>query len=177
MVTRNAGSGRRIAAGGMLLFLLISAGPTRGEIPLPSATIVVYNSEVPESVTLAKFYAEKRGIARDHLVALRCPVEEEITRGQYDTSIRDPLREVFRERDWWQTTGEGAETRVTTSSIKFVALMKGMPLKVHTAEAYPGDKVMPGPIGGRNEASVDSELVVLARFAPQISGAINNPYF
>ncbi len=161
----------------MLLLLLISGGPALADVSLPSATIVVYNSNVPESVALAKFYAQKRGIARDHLVALRCPVEEEITRGQYDTSIRDPLREIFRQRGWWQTTGEGAETRVMTTSIKFVALMKGMPLKVHAAEAYPGDKVMAGPIGGRNEASVDSELVILARFAPEISGAINNPYF
>ena len=91
----------------MLLLLLISGGLALAADSLPSATIVVYNSDVPESVALAKFYAQKRGIPRDHLVALRCPVDEEITRGQYDKSIRDPLREIFRERGWWQTAGRG----------------------------------------------------------------------
>ncbi|MDQ2659843.1 MAG: TIGR03790 family protein, partial [Verrucomicrobiota bacterium] len=56
--------------------------------------------------------------------------------------------------------------------------IKGMPLKVRpTTEPYPGDKPEAGPIGSRNDASVDAEIAVLARFAPQISGAVNNPYF
>jgi uncharacterized protein (TIGR03790 family) len=56
-------------------------------------------------------------------------------------------------------------------------LMKGMPLKIRGAENYPGDKPRDPPIGNRNEASVDSELALLGRFSPEISGALNNPYF
>jgi uncharacterized protein (TIGR03790 family) len=52
-----------------------------------------------------------------------------------------------------------------------------MPLKIRGAEAYPEDKPGTGPIAGRNEASVDSELSVLGRFSPVISGAMTNPYF
>ena len=47
-----------------------------------------------------EFYAEKRGIADDHLVELDCPTEEEISREQYDATIVDPLREIFDKRQW-----------------------------------------------------------------------------
>jgi uncharacterized protein (TIGR03790 family) len=63
------------------------------------------------------------------------------------------------------------------NSIRFVALIKGMPLKIRAAADYPGDQPGPGPVANRNEASVDSELSTLAFFTPKISGALINPYF
>lgn len=150
----------------------------RAEQPLAPATIVVFNSTLPESAELAKFYAQKRGIARDHLVGLACSQDEEISREDFDRTIGSPLREIFRDRKWWTVRdSEDAPAVVTASSIRFVAVIKGVPLKVRSAENYPGDKPESGPITGRNEASVDSELAVLARFNPQISGAAANPFF
>ncbi|MFN2475218.1 MAG: TIGR03790 family protein [Chthoniobacterales bacterium] len=162
----------------MLCFGIAVAQQAQGETPLSAATIVVFNSSVPESVELAKFYAEKRGIARDHLVALACSRDEEITREDYDRTIRDPLREIFEQRKWW-TLREGGETAptVATNSIRFVALIKGMPLKIKAAENYSGDRAIAGPIGAHNDASVDSELAVVGRFSQEISGALRNPYF
>ena len=70
---------------------------------LPAQTIVIFNTPaVPDAESLAKFYAEKRGIAADHVVALDCPSEEEISREQYDVTIAAPLRKIFGERRWWQ---------------------------------------------------------------------------
>jgi uncharacterized protein (TIGR03790 family) len=66
-----------------------------GEQPLADSTIVVYNKPVLESVELGKFYAEKRGIAPDHLVGLDCSTQEEIRRKQYDATIAEPLRAGF----------------------------------------------------------------------------------
>ena len=63
------------------------------------------------------------------------------------------------------------------NSIRFVALIKGMPLKIRGAADYPGDQTGPGPVANRNEASVDSELSTLAFFSRKISGALTNPYF
>lgn len=64
------------------------------------------------------------------------------------------------------------------SSIRFVALIRGIPLKIRAVPTpYPGDKVGGGPIESRNEASVDSELATLGYFTQQISGALTNPYF
>ncbi|MEP6937335.1 MAG: TIGR03790 family protein, partial [Chthoniobacterales bacterium] len=105
--------------------------PARGEDPLAPATAVVFNRENPESVELAKFYAQKREIPRDHLVGLACSAEEEISREEYDSTIAEPLRKVFAERHWW-TIRESADHQrsVAATSIRFVALMKGIPLKI-----------------------------------------------
>ena len=148
------------------------------EEPLSAATIVVYNAEVPESAALAKFYAQKRSIAREHLVGLHCPVEEEISREQYDYSIAEPLRRAFTKNKWWTLRDEAAPERgLLSNSIRFVALIKGIPLKIRAETApYPGDKQGVSP-GDHNEASVDSELAVLARSTHQISGPLINPYF
>jgi uncharacterized protein (TIGR03790 family) len=154
-----------------------SPSPVHAEQPLAPLTIVVYNSDLPESVALAKFYAEKRGIARDHLVPLACPKEEEISREEYDTTIAEPLRAVFKERQWWKLSENPEHPEVVSNSIRFVALIKGVPLKIRAATAYPGDKPSAGEAGNRNEASVDSELALLAAFRREISGAVNNVYF
>lgn len=161
-----------------LLFVCGVATIGHADTPLAGATIVVFNSSVPESAELAKFYAQKRGIARDHLVGLACSRDEEITREDYDHTIRDPLRDVFQQRKWWTLReAPDAPRTVAANSIRFVALMKGMPLKIKATQDYAGDRVTAGPVGGRNDASVDSEVAVLARFSSEISGALNNPYF
>ena len=148
------------------------------EKPLAPSTIVVFNQDIPESVELAKFYAQKRGIAQDHLVGLSVSRTEEISRDEYDLMIRKPLRAAFKERKWW-TLNEPREGQITlaSNSIRFVAVMKGIPLKIRAAENYPGDKPGAAPIGNRNDASVDSEIAALGAFTDQISGALPNPYF
>lgn len=160
------------------LFVLFLTNRACAEEQLATATIVVFNSSVPESAALAKFYAEKRGIARDHLVPLSCSLEEEISREEYDRTIAEPLRDTFQKRKWWIVReSPDAPRAATANSIRFIALMKGMPLKIKATENYPGDKSAGGPIGSRNDASVDSEVAVLGRFTQEISGALKNPYF
>jgi uncharacterized protein (TIGR03790 family) len=158
-----------------MLLLVLDA---RAERSRAEATVVIYNKNLPESADLAKFYAEQRGIARDHLVGLTCSGDEEVTREEYDTNIANPLRDVFKKRHWWtvKSTDDHHES-VTATSIRFVALLKGIPLKIRPAEKYPGDVPGSGPIANRNEASVDSELAVLGLFSPQVSGEKSNPYF
>ncbi|MDQ2868673.1 MAG: TIGR03790 family protein [Verrucomicrobiota bacterium] len=146
---------------------------------LPPRTIVVYNSRSSESVALAKFYAQKRGIPRDHLVALQCSTEEEISRAQYDETIAEPLRAAMQKRGWWKVhEAEDGSRRIESSTVNFVALIKGIPLKVKPEPSpIPGDKPGAGPIMDRNEASVDSEIAALGFFEKQISGPLTNPYF
>ncbi len=156
-----------------------SSALTAADPPLAPATVVIYNSAVPDSVALAKFYAQQRSIPRDHLIALTCSPDEEISREEYDATIAEPLRTIFKERAWW-TLRKGAEGHeiVSASTIHFAAIMKGMPLKIRSTTAtYVGDQWGPGPVATHNEASVDSELAVLPFLVRQISGAIPNPYF
>src|SRR3984893_2806781 len=160
----------------MISFIIVDL---RAEQSLTAETVVVYNKAAADSPELARFYAQKRGIATDHIVGLTCSTDEEITRAEYDENIAGPLREVFKDRGWWtvRATPE-AQTAVVTTSIRFVALIKGMPLKIRRTDGpYEGDESPGGPVGGNNEASVDSELAVLGLFSRQISGPLHNPYF
>ena len=162
----------------LLAPLLVLTLESRAEQSLSGLTVVIYNKNLPDSVQLAKFYAEQRGIARDHLVGLDCSSEEEISREQYDATIANPLRGVFKSRNWWTLRGSsGDNTTVMATSVRFVAVVKGVPLKIRATSNYPGDVPRRPPIGNRNEASVDSELAVLGLFSHQISGERSNPYF
>jgi uncharacterized protein (TIGR03790 family) len=162
----------------IISFLL--AGQLRGaEQPLTALTVIVYNKTASDGAELARFYAQKRGIAPDHIVGLTCSLAEEISRDEYDATIANRLREIFKAKKWWITREtEDHQEAVTATSIRFVALIKGMPLRVKAAlEPYPGDVRGGGPIEDRNEASVDSELTTLGYFSPQISGVRVNAYF
>src|SRR3954452_1865508 len=108
------------------LILLLLGPVARAEEPLAAATIVVYNKAAPDSAELARFYAQQRGVAKDHIVGLNCAPDEEITREEYDTNIAEPLRAVFKARGWWKLH-ENAEqqTVLTGTAIRFVAVIKG----------------------------------------------------
>ena len=165
------------AGAGMAGFLISSLYAV--EPPLAQSTVVIYNQTDTDSTALAKFYMQQRGIPRDHLVALNCVADEEISRDDYEATIAQPLRDVFKERKWWtfRQDSDGKE-QVDSSAIHFVALIKGIPLKIRpTAQTYPGEEPGTGPIAVHNEASVDSELSLVAFPLHNISGAIPNPYF
>ena len=163
----------------LIACILVSLQIARSEQPLAAATVIVYNKTAPDAAELAKFYAQKRGIPADHIVGLTCSLAEEISRDEYDSTIANRLREIFKAKNWWNIREtENHEEAVLTTSIRFVALIRGMPLKIRAAlEPYPNDKRGGGPIEDRNEASVDSELTTLGYFSPQISGARLNSYF
>lgn len=159
------------------LTVLLSLGSVRAADELAKATLVVYNRAAADSAGLARFYAQQRHIPNDHVIGLECSTEEEISRQEYDQTIAGPLRKIFGERKWWNARESGGLTTVDWNRIDFVALMRGMPLKIRATAVYPGDHPESNLLGSQNQASVDSELAVLGLFSRQISGATVNPYF
>jgi len=149
--------------------------------PLPTresdATIVVYNNLDPGSVDLATYYASRRGIELDHLVGLNCSTNEEITRTQYDEDIAGPLRKYFGDNGWWHEPPD-PNVPVTDNQIRFIAIMRGIPLKIAAVANYPGD-AFPGSEQAlnTNAAAVDSELATLGLRTRRISGPIKNFYY
>ena len=147
--------------------------------PEAAATVVIFNTVDRESAALARFYAAKRGIPNDHIIGLKCPAQEEITRADYDGTIAEPLREIFTKNGWWDLRPvDHPLGRIERNRIKFVALMRGMPLKIAPCGIYVGDNPSgPSETAGHNEASVDSELATLGAFNRVISGPRPNEYF
>ncbi len=150
---------------------------------LAASALVIYNENDPLSRDLAAFYADKRGIPAERVVSLKCPIEEEISRQQYDDTIAGPLRAMFDERHWWLRSPDKPDAEpssvVSGNRIRFLVLMRGIPLRIrHTGEPYPGDFCkLPSPIKDTNGASVDSELAVLGMFTRGIAGFQPNPYY
>jgi uncharacterized protein (TIGR03790 family) len=147
--------------------------------PEAAATIVVYNTNDRDSDDLARFYAARRGIPKERVVGLKCAVTEDITRDEYDRTIAEPLRDLFTKNGWWKLrAADHPLGRVEQNSIRFIALIRGIPLKIAAFANYPGDKpIGPPELATHNEAAVDSELVTLGTFSRVISGARNNEYY
>jgi uncharacterized protein (TIGR03790 family) len=163
--------------------VLLLAGGVKGhaqeENADAAATLVIYNQNDKDSGELARFYAEKRGIAKERVLGLRCAKTEEITRDDYDRTIAEPVRKAMTANFWWKLAAPGNPLGpIEANKIRFIALMRGMPLKIAEHPKYPGDSPNgPAPVGAVNAAAVDSELSVLGLNSRQISGAIVNPYF
>lgn len=173
---------RGLRAGGAILgWAILSHGWAAPERKASdaAATLVLYNENDPDSGELARFYAAKRGVPREQVVGLICAFKEEITREEYDHDIGEPVRQLFTKNKWWKLReDENPLARVETNKIRFVVLMRGIPLKIAPTVGYQGDtQTGPPVIGTRNEAAVDSELAALAILSRTISGALSNPYF
>jgi uncharacterized protein (TIGR03790 family) len=154
----------------------------------PERVAILYNSAVPESLELAKTYQKARGIPEANMIGLAMPDREEISRQEYEQSLRNPLRAEFSQREWWKLGRADETTTVAVESkIQVLVCMRGVPLKVaRMAEpkkepekkpdpAQPAPPV--NPLEVANEASVDSELAVLSWEGQPILGPLRNGYF
>ena len=162
----------------LLTTLLPSAAPaqpapaTSSELPdLAAHTLVVFNQADPDSKSLAETYAKARSIPADRVVGLTCALTEEITRAEFESTIRKPLEELFQSRGWMKRTDNflpnpilGLEGTVPVQQSKenpiwVMVLLRGIPLKIAedpTILAPENLMVQLRP----NAAAVDSELTL-----------------
>jgi uncharacterized protein (TIGR03790 family) len=80
-------------------------------------TAVLANRNSPESLAVAKHYAERRGLKSDHIITLDLSTEETISRQHYEQHVIHPLRRVL-------------EARNLASRIKCLVTTYGIPLRV-----------------------------------------------
>jgi len=149
-------------------------------LDLPGETVVVFNKQFSQSQELAEYYANKRGIPGDRLIGLDLPIEDSISREQYDQLIRKPLFETFVRRGWWKlaasqiTDATSNQPRqamlVGESGVRVVCLMRGVPFQIRREQEKP-------VTSKEDEASVDSELATLGLPRFPLAGAVRNPYF
>jgi uncharacterized protein (TIGR03790 family) len=168
-------------AAGLLVFLALWMATALAQDRLASATLVLFNSNDPESAELARYYASKRSIPAAQVIGFDLPAVEEISREVFNHQMADPLRSKLIENGWWaaRQLPEGT-MKIYDTRIRFLALMRGLPLKISSnpgTEPPPPMEGIPSAVSGRNDASVDSELAAmgLPDFVP--GGLIPNPYF
>ena len=153
---------------------------------LASRVIILANSRQPESVQLAEFYAEKRGIPRANIIAIPMPEPESITWRGFIDQIYRPLQKELVHRGWIDGTPSTLSDRLgrgryilTGHHISYLVTCRGVPLRINNDPALldetTGLKV--GRLLYKDEAAVDSELSLLAQSGYEITGTIPNPFF
>lgn len=87
----------------------------------PEQVLVLANAKSQESLKLAKFYAKVRHIPHENILALNCPLREDISRSRYNHLIAEPLRRFISQRR-------------LAEKIKVIVTVYGIPLKVGPAK-------------------------------------------
>jgi uncharacterized protein (TIGR03790 family) len=151
---------------------------------LAAHLLVVYNQNDPESESLARYYAQRRGIPTERVLVLNCPAREEITRDEFEQTIRVPvLNDLFR-HNWLERRPETASLgdrtvtvlAATRNDIWAMVLMRGVPLKIMESAAT-DDSMEPQALLRANAAAVDSELAILPMFGLPLGGFVPNPFY
>jgi len=153
-------------------------------VPQPDQVVIVANRAVPASVSLARYYAEKRGVPFRNICLLDLPRKERISRHEYETLLRDPLLRFLRKRELVvQHMAPAEEIREHDSGwrtdevrFRYLVSMYGVPLAIEETSAWrrlhSGDGFF-----SRTGAAVDSELCLLLREPYDPAGAVNSPLF
>lgn len=158
--------------------------------------LVVANTRRAESVSIARYYMEKRGIPASNLVTVALTLKETMSRDEYDNVLKGVILEGLK--------------KISSQRISAIVLIYGVPLKVDPPELswderellrqnqkkYEGmvadSSEKKGEVEGKKKqllhdinrllrdnqkASVDSELALVKKEQYDLEGWIKNPYF
>ena len=169
-----------------VLLCLFGAIPVAQAGDLAARVVILANSREPESVSLAEFYAEKRGVPRANIIALPLPEAESITWREFIDQVYTPLQDELYRRGWLEGTATSLLDKLgrkrygfSGHHLSYLVLCRGVPLRIYNdptlLEAKAGTKI--NPQFNKNEAAVDAELSLLAQSGYEITGLISNPLF
>ncbi len=116
----------------VLLVLLLACVPGMNIYAAlgPGEVLVIANSRAADSVSLARFYLEKRKVPAENLLKLRVNWKETCSREEYDDHIARPVKKYLEKR---QQEGK-------LEPIRCLLLVYGMPLKVAPTKMTAGEK-------------------------------------
>ncbi len=152
----------------------------------PETVVIVANASDRKSVELAEYYADRREIPRENVIALPMPEEETLSAMDFVKTVWDPLTEALIEGDWIKGSVRGGRDEFTRRNtmimghrIGAVVLCKGIPLRISHEDLFLREedrKRLPEPFQ-TTQASVDSELAMLAAGPFRMAGPTRNPVY
>ena len=163
--------------------VLAPASPA-ADTDLAARLVILANSRQPESVALAHYYAERRGVPAANIVALPLPEEETVTWRDFIDHVYQPVQDELYRRGWIEGTASSLVDRFgrkryafATQNISYLVTCRGVPLRVANDPALlPADSKFSAQFN-RNEAAVDSEFSLLAAGNYDLTGLLNNPLY
>jgi uncharacterized protein (TIGR03790 family) len=152
--------------------------------------VVIYNTSVPESKSVAEYYARARQVPQKQIYGFRMTTNEVMSRDEFRGSLQLPLARQLESDGLWEfgsvtnTTTNGQPQRVerlvVASKIRYAVLCYGVPLKIAPDPNWHGstNKNMPTELR-RNEAAVDSELawLPLVQVNVPLDGPLHNWFY
>jgi len=168
----------------LLLALGVAAAGRAG--PAPESVVLVANADDPQSLAIARHYAERRHVPAANLIALHAPAAETIGWPEFVAAIWWPLEAELVARGWIDAIPMDApdavgRRRYAISGHKIGALIicRGLPLRIEDDPAL-FQEVPPltaHPQFRTNQGAVDSELSLLAWDNYPINACVANPLF
>lgn len=153
---------------------------------MAARVVLVANSDDPDSLRIARHYAEVRGVPLENIVALKLPLTESITWREFIVTLWEPLLDELVRTKWIDAVPMslsdpiGRRKRAVYSHrISALITCRGVPLKIdHDPTLY----VETPPLTKKGEfrtnaGAVDSELSLLAHPNYPINAFIPNPLF
>lgn len=104
------------AWGAFLISCLIATPPAFGELGADQLAILA-NRNLPESLAVARHYANRRGVPVDRIVSLDLPLNETIGRSEYEQHLVLPTRRALEEKG-------------LTTQVRALVTTYGVPLRV-----------------------------------------------
>ncbi|MES2308504.1 MAG: TIGR03790 family protein [Verrucomicrobiota bacterium] len=167
-----------------VIFFLVFVGSLWSSDELKNHAVIVYNSNYPESESIAHEYAKLRGIGGDRVIGLECSQNEEISRKEFEETLLKPLERVFLQNNWIQRFADrerfGSKVFELKKSVRneiwVLVLIHGIPLKIaHDPQLQ--DVEVPRPELSSNAAAVDSELALFPIYGTPRTGPLRNPFY
>lgn len=134
--------------------------------------VVVYNSRMPDSKSVAEHYAAQRGVPETQVLGFALTTNNAMTRADFQDSLQKPLLKKLESLKLWQfgageitdTNGQPIQVKkmLLQSKIRYALLCYGVPYQVvRDANLKEDIERTLRPEFRRNEAAVDSELAWL----------------
>ena len=169
-----------------LLLAIVFTGPSRGETSPAGRIVLLANSDDPDSLQIARHYADVRHVPRENIVALPLPLTETIAWPEFVATLWQPLQDELVRRQWIDaipmalTDDVGRKKyAIAGHRIAYLVVCRGVPLRVANSAALFVPR--PAPFDRAelrtNEGAVDSELSLLAQTNYPITGFVRNPLY
>lgn len=169
------------------LFALATTTLTLGAEESPaSRAIILANADNPDSLRIARHYAEVRGVPTENIIAKKMPPGDVITWRQFVATIWEPLREELVAKKWIDAIPIDVldpvgrkKYAVHRHRISALVVCRGVPLKiVHEPEFYTAHTPFTDHQEFRSNAgAVDGELGLLASNNYNINAFVPNPLY
>jgi uncharacterized protein (TIGR03790 family) len=169
----------------LLLILAFGFAVARAD-DVASRVIILANRDEPESVKLAEYYAAKRSVPAENIIALPMALGEAVTWRNFVDTIYNPLQAELVKRGWidaiaMDLSDEAGRRKYAVSGhkISYLTVCKGVPLKVNNDPQIPAENIPMATNAAfkHNAASVDGELALLAAGNTPLIAFVPNPLF